>query len=451
MIVTRKHLPRRTFLRGAGVALALPLLDSMIPAFTALAQTAARPVRRFNIVYVPNGMVMDAWMPEAHGAGFELKPIMQPVAPFRDRLVVVSGLRNEMARADAGEAYGPHPRDLVAYATGTHPKYTEGLDVHAGVSIDQLAARQLGADTQLTSLELGLDSGEFAGACDGPFSCAYVNTMSWKTPTTPLPTEIDPRVVFQRLFGDTGTTGLEQRMRTARDNRSILDAIAGDVASIDAGLGPRDRAKLSEYLDAVRDIERRIEKSERQGAVELPPVDQPVGVPATFEEHAKLMFDLQVLAFQSDLTRVITFMVGRETSNRPYPQIGVPDAHHALSHHQNNPVKLQNLAKINTLHMQLFAYYLEKLKSTPDGDGSLLDHMLILYGSSMSDSNLHSFENLPVMLVGGASGRLKTGHRHVSLPPTTSFQSLNVTMLDALDVHVDKMGDSQGKLDGIFI
>ena len=450
MIITKKHLPRRTFLRGVGVTLALPLLDSMVPALSALANTAAKPVRRFNMVYVPNGMVMGSWTPATEGAAFELKPIMQPLAPFQDRMVVVSGLRNEMARAEAGESSGPHPRDLVAFATGAHPKYTDGLDVRAGVSVDQLAARELGVDTQLTSLELGLDSGEFAGACDGPFSCAYVNTLSWKTPTTPLPTEIDPRVVFQRLFGDTGSTGAKARLAAAHDNRSILDAITKDAASMENGLGPRDRAKLSEYLDAVRDIERRIQKAEEQAGVELPHVDQPVGIPATFEDHAKLMFDLQVLAFQSDLTRVITFMVGRETSNRAYPQVGVPDAHHALSHHQNNPAKLEKLARINTLHTQLFAYYLEKLKSTPDGDGSLLDHMLVLYGSSMSDSNIHAFDNLPVMLVGGASGRLKTGGRHVAFPSTTSFQDLNVTMLDALGAHVEKMGDSQGRLEGIF-
>jgi hypothetical protein len=441
MIITKKAIPRRTMLRGIGATLALPLLDGMIPALTALQKTAAIPVRRFGVIYVPNGMMMAKWTPTSAGAGFELPPIMQPLAPFRDRLAVLSGLSSKPPAAIPGG--GNHARASTRFLTDVPPKLTQNTALQAGVSLDQIAAKELGRQTQLTSLELSLDGRDFAGSCDVGFSCAYTNTIAWRDASTPLPMENDPRAVFERLFGDSGTTDPAARRIRIQEDRSILDAVTDQVNRLRRGLGSRDRAKMEQYLEATRDVERRIHRAEEQSAQELPRVDQPAGVPASFEEHAKLMFDLQVLAYQTDLTRVITFMIGRELSGRPYPEIGVNDAHHPISHHQSEPDKLAKLAKINTFHTTLFAYYLDKLESTPDGDGSLLDHLILMYGAGMSDSQLHAYSSLPLLLVGGNV----TGGRHLKFATDTPLANLHLTLLEKLGVPIDAIGDSTGPLD----
>ncbi len=446
MIITKKAIPRRTVLRGLGATVALPFLDGMVPAFAASRSAVAKPRTRLGLVYVPHGAVMNNWTPAAEGAGFELTPILQPLAPFRDRLLVLTGLDNKPALALQGEPAGGHGRIGAAFLTGVHAKPTEGADFRAGVSIDQIAAAHLGEETQLASLELGLESTELAGACDVGFSCAYVNTICWRSPTMPLPMENNPRAVFERLFGDADTLNPSARVARIRRDRSILDSVTQKVADLQRGLGSPDRGKLNEYLEAIRDSERRIQKAEVQSARELPLVDAPSGsIPASFEDYAKLMFDLQVLAYQCDLTRVITFMIGKELSGRTYPEIGVPDPHHPLSHHQNDPQKLDKLGRINTLHLQLFAYYLEKLRSTPDGDGSLLDHMVLLYGSGMGDSNLHDPRNLPILVVGGA-GQI-TGGRHVKYAKETPLTNLYMTVLNKVGVPVERIGDSTGSVE----
>jgi hypothetical protein len=447
MIITKKALHRRTVLRGIGASLALPLLDGMVPALTAFAKTAAKPASRFGVVYVPNGIVMNHWLPAADGAAFELTPTLNALAPFRDRLVVVSGLNSRPPASQAGQATGVHARASTRFLTGVPPKFTaSGSEVEAGVSVDQIVAKELGQHTQLASLELALESSESAGTCDLGFSCAYTNTISWRSPRTPLPMEHNPRAVFERLFGDGGTSGTAARLARMRRDRSILDSVTEKVSQLERGLGARDRAKLGEYLDAVRDVERRIQNAEEQSARELPVIEQPAGIPASFSEHAKLMFDLQVLAYQSDLTRVVTFMMGREFSGRTYPEIGVPDAHHPISHHQGDAEKLAKLAKINRFHVELFTSYVEKLKSTADGDGSLLDHMVLVYGAGMSDSNAHSPENLPVLLLGGANGLMKGG-RHLRFDPDTPLGNLHVTLLGKLGIEVDRLGDSNDRLE----
>ena len=436
MIITKMSLPRRTFLRGLGASLALPLLDSMVPALTALSRTAANPVKRLGVVYVPNGIAMGYWTPGATGAAFELTPILQPLAPFRDRLLVISGLD--------GAGGAPHTGASTEFLTAMkleQPKTEQGP--RAGISIDQLVAKEFGKETQLASLELGLDAREGTSTCDG-FSCAFTNSISWRTPTMLLPMENDPRVVFERMFGDGGSTDSASRLARARKDRSILDSVTQTIADLQRGLGSGDRGRIVEYLESVRDVERRIQKAEEQSSKELPLVPKPAGVPPTFEEHAKLMFDLQVLAYQSDLTRVITFMIGREYSGRAYPELGIPEAHHPLSHHKEDPVMLANNAKLNTYHMTMFAYYLDKLRATSDGDGSLLDHSLILYGGGMSNSNIHLHKNLPMLLVGGA-GFVKGG-RHVKYPGQKSANLL-MAIVDKMGVPVDHVGESTGKLD----
>ena len=442
MIVTRKAIPRRTVLRGIGTALALPLLDGMVPALTALAKSAAKPINRFGVVYVPNGMMMANWTPKTAGTGFELPRIMAPLAPYRDRLVVLSGLSS----ASGPGIPGLHARASTRFLTDISPELTAGADLMAGISLDQLAAKELGQHTQLASLELALESAESgSGTCDVGYSCAYTNTISWRSPTTPLPMEHNPRAVFERLFGDSGTTGRAARLERMAKQRSILDSVTSKVADLDRTLGSRDRTQLSEYLEAIRDVERRIERAREQSERELPVVHQPVGIPSTFEEHARLMFDLQVLAYQSDLTRVGTYMFGREFSGRSYPEIGAPDSHHPTSHHQNDPQKLERLTRINVYHVQLFAYFLEKLRTTRDGDGSLLDHVLMIYGAGMSDGNAHSPSNLPIVLVGGAAGRLKGG-RHLRYPSDTPLANLHLTLLDKLGIPVEHFADSNGRL-----
>ncbi len=446
MFITKMSLPRRTVLRGIGATLALPLLDGMVPALSALRATAAAPTRRLGIVYVPNGIFMSKWTPAAEGSAFELTQTLEPLAAFRDRILVLTGLSNKQGDALPGEGAGDHARAAGAYLTGVHPKKTEGSDIQAGVSMDQIAARVLGTETQLASLELSLDSREPVGACDPGYSCAYANTLCWRSPTTPLPMENDPRAVFERLFGSSDSTDPATWRVRREEDRSILDGLTRKVTRLKRELGPRDSTKLDEYVEAIRDLERRIHKAEEQSARELPAVDQPAGIPASFEEHAKLMFDLQALAYQADLTRVATFMISHETSQRAYPEIGVPDAHHPLSHHGGDPDKIAKLVKVNLYHAQMFAYYLEKLRSTADGEGSLLDHVTILYGSGMSDGNTHNHHDLPTLLVGGGAGRIKGGH-HLRYPKYTPVTNLFVSVLDKLGVPVETIGDSTGKVE----
>ena len=436
--VFKQHLPRRTFLRGLGVSLALPLLDSMVPALTAQSKTAAQTARRLGFVYVPHGMVMDQFTPATEGAGFEFSPILRPLEPFRDRLTVVSGLEHKSA--DYG---GVHSLSPPTWLSGVRPAGKEG-EIRAGITIDQIAADKIGQGTQFPSLELATeDHSGLIGACDGGYSCTYINTISWRTPTTPLPMEINPRVVFERLFGDGGTVA--QRQARMQQDRSILDAVAQQANRLGAKLPANDRVTMSDYLDNIREIERRIQLAEKQSNTQAETLDAPVGIPESFEEHIKLMFDLQVVAFQTDLTRVSTFMLARELSQRTYPQVNCNDPHHSVSHHQNDPAKLGALARLQNYHMQMFAYYLNKLRSTPDGDGTLLDHSMILYGSNMSNSNLHNHFPLPVLLVGGAGGQL-AGNRHLKYTDHTPMTNLLVSMLGKLDIPLEHLGDSTGTL-----
>ncbi len=446
MVITKMSLSRRTVLRGLGASLALPLLDSMVPALSAVRATAAAPTRRLGIVYVPNGIFMNRWTPAAEGTAFEMTPTLEPLAPFRDRMVILTGLSNKQGDALPGEGAGDHARAAGAYLTGVHPKKTEGADIQAGVSMDQVAARVLGTETQLASLEISLDSKEPVGACDPGYSCAYANTLCWRSPTTPLPMENDPRAVFERLFGSSDSTDPAVWRLRRREDRSILDGLTRKVSRLKQELGPGDRSKLDEYVEAIRDVERRIQKAEEQSARELPAIDQPAGVPSSFEEHARLMFDLQALAYQADLTRVSTFMMSHETSQRAYPEIGVPDAHHPLSHHGGDAEKIAKLVKVNLYHARLFAYYVEKLRATADGEGSLLDHVTIIYGSGMSDGNAHNHHNLPTILVGGGAGRIQGG-RHLKYAPYTPVTNLFLSVLDKLGVPAEKIGDSTGKVD----
>ena len=449
MTTGKKSLPRRAFLRGVGAAIALPLLDSMVPAFAATRDTAEKPISRLGVVYVPHGAVMDKWTPTATGKNFELSPILEPLAPFRDQLLVVSGLDNRPALHREGEPVAGHGPITGAFLTGAHAKPTEGANVESGVSMDQIAAAHFAKDTQLASLELGLEENDIAGACDVGYSCAYINSISWRTPTTPLPVQNNPRAVFERLFGDSDTTESAARRARLLKEASILDAVTVKVARLQAKLGASDRNKLDEYLESVRDIERRIQKAEEQSDRDLPLMERPSGaIPATFEAHCKVMMDLQVLAYQTDMTRVITFMISKELSNHTYPEIGVPEPHHPLSHHQERPESLEKLVKLQTFHMQMFAYYLEKLRSTPDGDGSLLDHILIMYGSGMGNSNLHDPRNLPMLVAGGGSGRIDTGN-HIRCPEGTPLSNLFLTLLNKVGVPAENIGDSTGQIQQI--
>lgn len=448
MIAMKKSLPRRTFLRGMGATLALPLLDGMIPAFAATRTTAARVTPRLAVAYVPNGIQMAQWTPALTGAGLELPSTLQPLAAFRDRMCVVTGLANRPAQPEPGEGTGDHVRASATFLTGVHPKKTEGPDIRAGVSMDQIAARTLGQDTQLTSLELCLDSNELIGACEAGYSCAYANTLAWRNPTTPLPMENQPRAVFERLFGSSDSTTRAARLQRIQDDRSILDSLLDEVARLQRRLGPADRGKVTQYLEAIRDLERRIQKAEQQVDIELPPMERPSGgIPSTFGEHAKLMFDLQVLAFQTDMTRVITFLMSREVSPRTYTEIGIADPHHGLSHHQNNATSMEKLAKINRYHVEQLAYFLDRLQATPDGDGSLLDHMTLLYGCGISDSNLHTHDNLPILVIGGGeSGRTSAGGRHVTVTKDTPLTNLQLTLLERVGVPLEALGDSTGRV-----
>jgi hypothetical protein len=449
MMITKMHLPRRTFLRGLGASIALPLLDSMVPALTAQSRTAAAPVRRLGIFFVPNGMAMKYWVPTSEGTDFELPRTLSPLAPYRDQTLVLSGLATMCAYPRPGEGGGDHARSASTFMTGVHIKRTSAADVEAGVSADQIAARQLGQETQLASLELALETVELLGACDGTYACAYSNTIAWRTPTTPLPMENDPRAVFERLFGTATSTDPASRLARVRRDRSILDSVSDKVASLRVRLAAGDRTKLTEYLEAVRDVERRVQKAEEQSDRELLVVDQPAGIPGDFGEHARLMMDLLALAYQADLTRVSTFMIGREVSSRPYPEIGIPDSHHPVSHHENDPQKLDKLGRINLHHMTQFAHFVEKLKTTTEGDGSLLDHSLLVYGAGISDSNTHFHDNLPIALVGGAAGGLRGG-RHLRYPKNTPLTNLWMTVLDKMGVPAEKIGDSTGTIQHLW-
>jgi hypothetical protein len=431
--LTNKSLSRRTVLRGIGASLALPFLDAMIPS----ARAAAKPAHRFLTFYVPNGMAMEYWTPKGEDAAFELSPILEPLAPYRNQLLVLSGLHASWNYIHAGAS--------GSFLTGTPRGGRNEIEIFADVSIDQLLARHFAAETQVASLELSMDAPANAGACTGNLSCVYTHTLSWRSATQPLPMEYNPRAVFERLFGDTGRTDWTAREARMRQHKSILDSVNGKLASLKRELGPRDQDKVNEYTDAIRDVERRIQRAEEQRDVPLPAMDAPQGVPPVFEDHLALMLDLQLLAFQSDLTRIVSFMIGKEQSARPYPQIGVPEAHHPLSHHDNVPELIAHMSKINRYHVELFAKYLEKLRATSDGDGTLLDHMTILYGSGISNSQRHAGDNLPILLVGGGAGTLKGG-RHIVYKEKPSMANLLVTLMDKMGVPVEKVGGSDGKL-----
>lgn len=443
MILTKKALSRRTLLRGLGTAVALPMLDAMRPA---LAATPSAPVRTAYL-YVPNGIIMKDWTPAAVGRGFEFTKTLKSLEPLREHITVLSGLDHFNGQA-LGDGPGDHARAGATWLTGVHPKKTQGRDILAGVSVDQIVAKEIGKHTPLKSLELGLDDNRMVGGCDSGYSCAYSNTLCWSSPTTPLPLETNPRAIFERLFGDGDTTDPVQRAAQARQDQSILDFVRADAARVGVGLGAGDKRKLGEYLDAVREIEVRIQKMEKQAAesASLPAIDQPPGIPPTFEEHIKLVFDLMTVAFQADLTRTITLMIGREGGNRTYRSIGVPDAHHGLSHHFNDPSKIDRLQKIDQHHVEMTAYFLEKLAKTPDTDGTLLDNSMVLYGSSISDGNRHEHLNLPTFLAGHGGGKIKGG-RHLRATKGTPMTNLFLSMLDMSGVRVEKFGDSNGKLE----
>jgi hypothetical protein len=445
MFISKMALPRRTFLRGLGVTAALPLLDAMVPALTALGKTAASPVRRLGFIYTPNGATMASWTPAGSGPVLEeLSPTLSPLTPFRDQVVVPTGLSQKQAES-FGDGNGEHSRGQTVWLSGVHPKRTEGADVQAGITVDQIAAQAIGKDTPLLSIEMALEQNYLVGNCDNGYSCVYWNTISWRTPTTPLPMEVNPRVVFERMFGDGGTP--DQRLSQIREDRSILDSVRDSVAGLQKRLGAGDRLRVAEYLDSMREIERRIQVAEKQSGesvIELP--GRPVGAPESYDEHAKLMFDLAALAFQADITRVFTLLLGREQTNRPYPFIGVPEAHHSISHHQNDPVKLAKAAKINTYHIELLARFAAKLQSIREADGTLLDHSMVLQGSGLSNSDQHSHIDLPLVVVGGGAGRLKGG-RHLRFPKDTPMNNLHMAMLDKVGVDVDKFGDGSGKID----
>ena len=435
--LTSKSLPRRTVLRGVGATVALPFLEAMVPAFSRRGRAAVKPVHRFQTFYVPNGMAMEYWAPKGEGSSFELSPILEPLGPFRNQMLVLSGIKASWNYIHAGAS--------GSFLTGTTRGGRTEVEIIADVSMDQLLARQFARETQVASLELAMDAPNNAGACTGNLSCVYTHTLSWRSPTQPLPMEHNPRAVFERLFGDSGSTERAARDARLRQHKSILDSVIEKLAGLKKELGPQDQVKVDEYTESVRDVERRIQRAEEQRDVELPVIEEPQGVPPVFEDHLALMLDLQLLAFRSDLTRVISFMLGKEQSARPYPQIGVPEAHHPLSHHENRPELIAHLSKINRYHTQLFSQYLAKLKATPDGDGTLLDHVTILYGSGISNSNRHSGENLPLLVVGGGAGTLKGG-RHLRYADKPSMANLLVTLMDKMGVPVERLGGSTGKL-----
>ena len=442
-------MPRRTFLRGLGATMALPLLDSMAPA--ASVSAASAPPIRLGYVYTPNGIVGACdksprpfmWTPKGTGANFEFSPTMKVLEPFRDEINVFSGLAQVTGRA-LGDGPGDHARATATFLTGVHPYKTGGADFHLGISADQIAAKELGKFTQLASLELGLEPQPLAGNCDSGYTCAYMS-MSWRGPTSPLPAEINPRTVFERLFGDGDSTDARARIARLESQRSVLDYVSSSLSRLRMSLGVGDKRKLEEYLESVRDIERRIQLAESQN-VELPHIERPGAIPEDYLHYTKLMIDMQVVAWQTDMTRVASLMLGRDGSNRAYREIGISDGHHSISHHQGDQERLDKLIKIDELHVSMFAYLLEKLKATPDGDGTLLDHALVLFGSSISESNIHTHDDLPIVLAGRASGRLK-GNRHLAYAKETPLNNLFLSTFDLAGVpHVEGFGDSTGRL-----
>ena len=443
MIISKKALPRRTFLRGLGTTMALPLLDAMVPSMTALAATPAAParLRRLGFVYMPMGCDIARWTPSAQTLD-ELSPILSPLAPVKQYVTAITNL-------ELRNAYpGTHATSNCAFLSAAQAKLTESTDYYLGTTVDQIAAKQIGQETQLPSLEMSMDLLSTVGQCDNGYACVYQNNLSWSSPTTPLPSEAHPRIIFERLFGEGGSAA--ERRAALRKRASLLDSVTEEISRLKTQLGPADRNRVNQYLDTVREVERRIQKAEADAKDDnLPDLDRPVGVPSSYADHARLMFDLQVLALQGDVTRVITFQLARETSTRTYPEIGVPDPHHPLTHHGNDPDKVAKMAKINTFHVSLFAEFVAKLKATPEGNGSLLDHSLYLYGSGMGNPNLHDHTNLPILVAGGAAGKMQGG-RHIRFAKPTPLANLHLTLLDKVGVHLDSFADSQGQVDELF-
>jgi hypothetical protein len=438
MIITKKALPRRTFLRGMGATLALPLLDAMVPSMTALANTPAEPVRRLGFIYMPMGCDITRWTPRSTDGTLKmLSPALQSLEPFVDQLTVFSNMELKNAYP------GTHATSNAAFLSAAKAKWTESTDYFLGTTADQIAAQQIGKQTVLPSIELAMDLLQTVGQCDNGYACVYQNDLSWSSPTTPLPAEAHPRVVFERLFGEGGSPA--DRRAALKRRASLLDWVRDDISRLQNTLGADDRRRVGQYLDSIREVERRIQKAESDSGDQLPDLDRPVGVPASYADHAKLMFDLQTLAMQGDVTRVITFQLARETSTRTYPEIGVADPHHPLTHHGNDPEKIARMAKINAFHVSLFAYYLEKLKSTPDGAGTLLDHSVVLYGSGMGNPNVHDHVNLPIIVAGGGAGRMKGG-RHITYAEPTPLANLHLTLLEKVGVRLDRFADSQGTI-----
>ena len=440
MMIFKKAIPRRAFLRGVGATIALPLLDGMVPAFAGpVDQTAANPALRVGYIYCPNGIMRDVWLPETAGADFEMTPVLKQWAPFRNQMLVLSGL-------DGGKEFvGGHVRGSSMWLTGSEPKKSLN-DVRCGMSVDQILAKQFGKQTQLESLELCIeDAAEMAGQSAGGYSAAYTNTIAWRSPTMPLPMEHNPRAVFERLFGDGDSTDPAARMSRIRRQRSILDFVSRDVTRVLGDLGNSDRAKLSEFLDSIRDVETRVQKAEKQSSVKLPEMERPIGIPP-YEEHVKLLFDMQVLAFQTDMTRVSTFMLAREYSELVYTNLGHTEPHHPLTHHRGIPQRMKQAGEVNVYHAKLFTYFLERMRSTPDGDGSLLDHSLIVYGAGLGDGDIHNQWNMPIALFGNGAGRIKGG-RHIRSPKGTPFSNFHAAMLDTVGIPTENFGISTGKLD----
>ncbi len=436
MIVTKKALPRRTFLRGIGASMALPLLDAMVPAMTARASTAAKPVRRLGYIYMPMGSDITRWTPHSDQDLAELSPSLDSLQRVKDHLTVFTNMELKNSYP------GTHATSNAGFLSAAKAKWTESTDYYLGTTADQIAAQNIGRSSQLPSLELAMDLMSMVGQCDNGFACVYQNNLSWSSPTTPLPSEAHPRIVFERLFGDGGTP--EQRRAALEKRASLIDWVAEDIARLKKEVGPGDRHRIDQYLTTIREVERRIQKAESETAAnELPDLDRPVGVPAAYSDHARLMFDLQVLAYQGDVTRVISFQLARETSNRTYNEIGVSEPHHPLTHHGGDEEKIAKVAQINAFHVSLFAYYLERLAATPDGDGSLLDHSYVLYGSGMGNPNVHDHTNLPILLAGGPS---RAGGRHVRYQEPEPLANLHLTLLDRAGVEIERFGDSTGKL-----
>jgi len=442
MFLTKKAIPRRTFLKNGRAVLALPLLDAMIPAATSWAQTAAKPVRRLGFVFIPMGCDQARWTPPGEGKLDELSPILSPLEPVKDQLTVLTNTRLQNAYP------GTHDTSNASFLSAAPAKHTESSDYYLGTTVDQIAAKEMGRQTQLASLQLAMDLNPLAGVCNNGYACVYQNCLSWSSPTTPLPSEAHPRVVFERLFGEGGNSAA--RRAALQDRASLLDSFTGNIVKLKQRVGASDRARVDQYLDSVRQVESEIQRAEKSAAENtMPDADRPVGVPAAFADHAKLLFDLQVLAFQADITRVVTFQLTREQNNRTYPEIGVPDPHHPTSHHGGDPEKLAKISKINTFHVSLFSDFLQKMKATPDGDGSLLDHSVYVYGSGIGNSSIHDHENLPILVAGGAAAGMRGG-RHIRFEKGTNLANLHLTLLDRVGVHLDSFMDSTGEIEDLF-